>query len=566
MKIIEWFLPEEAFSSDEELIRGRLLVVICFVMSFLSLVTVVFRWWLHRKLLGPMWVGVGCVVMFGLVPFLYRRTHRRRVGWIPSGFLFVALLGLSYKSYGLYNVAMPVVLVLPILSVFTMDACFARLMSILSVLAMLVFAVSHAFGGYEPAPVGLVHGHYILRAFIYIAGVVFLAVLVSFYEFMFYRTKSNLLLSEERYVLALQGARDGIYDWDLAGGKSYLSPRFQELLGFAKGELDGREPFSSELFDPKEVGRIKSALETCLREHGPFDLECRMKTASGSLEWFHVRGGLHILDDKPVRMVGSIRDISERKQLEQMQEEFISNMSHEFRTPLTSIMGSLKLLEKDVVFSASQRRSLLQIAGRNSERLLTLVNDLLDLQKLQVGLVPLSCTWVDVEELAKESIDLHLSLGAKRGILLDLECEEALAPIWADPGRLHQVLSNLLANAIKHSPEQSNVTVRVRRSTNGAVLEVEDRGPGIPEAFQTHLFERFARWDEANQPQGTGLGLAISKRITEAHGGRISFETVPHERTCFTVELPMRKPQEDGDMDWLGAEEEGGASGVSVEC
>jgi signal transduction histidine kinase len=98
------------------------------------------------------------------------------------------------------------------------------------------------------------------------------------------------------------------------------------------------------------------------------------------------------------------------------------------------------------------------------------------------------------------------------------------------------------------------------------VLEVEDRGPGIPEAFQTHLFERFARWDEANQPQGTGLGLAISKRITEAHGGRISFETVPHERTCFTVELPMRKPQEDGDMDWLGAEEEGGASGVSVEC
>ena len=239
-----------------------------------------------------------------------------------------------------------------------------------------------------------------------------------------------------------------------------------------------------------------------------------------------------------------LRDITERKRVDRLKMEFLSVVSHELRTPLTSISGSLALMAAGVTGQLPQQAgTMIEIAHRNSARLVRLINDLLDLQKIESGTMPLHTEPVEVLPLLEQVLEANYAYGSRYGVAFELEANgsarDALR-VLADADRLMQVVTNLLSNAAKFSPSGSTVRVEVSRYDGQVRVSVRDEGPGIPEEYQALIFEKFAQVDASSsrQKEGTGLGLSISKAIVEMHGGRIGFETEVGRGTTFYFDLP----------------------------
>ena len=238
-----------------------------------------------------------------------------------------------------------------------------------------------------------------------------------------------------------------------------------------------------------------------------------------------------------------LHDISERKRVEQMKNEFISTVSHELRTPLTSIQASLAMLADGMAGELPpDALRLVTIASQSSERLVRMVNDLLDIQKIEAGQMhfeTLAQPLLPVAERALAAMEGH-ARKAGVGLLGDWNADAAHIAASIDADRMEQVLTNLLSNAIKFTPAGKTVTLGLARAPGKVRLLVLDEGPGIAPEFQQRVFQRFAQADGADSRTrgGTGLGLAISKAIIEEHGGTIGFTTAPGRGTRFVVELP----------------------------
>ncbi|WP_207477997.1 ATP-binding protein [Arenibaculum pallidiluteum] len=242
------------------------------------------------------------------------------------------------------------------------------------------------------------------------------------------------------------------------------------------------------------------------------------------------------------RFVGVMRDITQRRAAERAKSEFVSTVSHELRTPLTSIAGSLGLLVGGAVGPVPDKAmNLLGIARKNSERLVRLINDILDIEKIDSGKLEFKFQPVDLVELARQAVEQDRPFAEGLGVTLDLAPGPDRLMVNADPARIGQVIANLVSNAAKFSPQGGTVTVAVAHRAGSARLSVEDRGPGIPEAFRSRIFQRFAQADSSDTRRtgGTGLGLSISRGIVERHGGRLGFETETGRGTVFHVDLPL---------------------------
>jgi PAS domain S-box-containing protein len=238
--------------------------------------------------------------------------------------------------------------------------------------------------------------------------------------------------------------------------------------------------------------------------------------------------------------VAVVRDISERRRMDEMKTEFISTVSHELRTPLTSISGSLGLVLGGVAGPLSDKlRRLIEIAHNNSKRLIGLINDILDIEKIVSGKISFDLRPVEIRALAERSIEETRAFAEAHGVTLRL-IEGPALQVRGDADRLIQVVTNLLSNAAKFSPEGSSVDVEVAQADGAAVLSVRDRGPGIPEEFRSRIFSRFAQADASDRREkgGTGLGLAIVKEIVDRHGGSVWYATVAGQGTTFFVSLP----------------------------
>ena len=236
---------------------------------------------------------------------------------------------------------------------------------------------------------------------------------------------------------------------------------------------------------------------------------------------------------------GLIAEQNERLvEADRLKDEFVALISHDLRTPLTSILGYLELTLEDEALSSSQR-TYLEVVERNAQRLLRLVSDLLFVARLEAGQLELHESELDLAAVVEQSVHEAEPRAASGGITL--KCDTQPVPgVTADRGRMFQLLDNLVSNAIKFTPPGGEVRVSVG-AANGAVrLEVADTGIGIPAAEQKRLFERFFRASTADerQIQGTGLGLYIARAIVEAHGGEISFESEAGRGTAFRIEIP----------------------------
>ena len=225
-----------------------------------------------------------------------------------------------------------------------------------------------------------------------------------------------------------------------------------------------------------------------------------------------------------------------------MKNEFISTVSHELRTPITSIQGSLGLIANGIMGPLPvQAKPLVDIAYKNCQRLVTLINDILDMEKIAAGKMRALFKPVEIGSLVEQAIEANRAFGAQYNVSFELRNAATGIHVNADSDRLIQVVTNLLSNAAKFSPRGGTVDVAVSARDGWVRVSVADHGPGIPEEFRKRIFQKFSQADSSDMRQkgGTGLGLAICKIILEKHGGRISFESEIGKGTTFLFELPI---------------------------
>jgi signal transduction histidine kinase len=242
-------------------------------------------------------------------------------------------------------------------------------------------------------------------------------------------------------------------------------------------------------------------------------------------------------------LLRALRYAGERKRLERLKDEFVSTVSHELRTPLTSIAGSLGLLMGKAAGTLPKSAGrLLEIAHTNSVRLVRLVNDILDIEKLGSGHVVFDVGKIQVRPLVEQTVEAIRGYAEGHRVKVRIEAAANVDDIRADSDRLAQVVTNLLSNAIKFSPPDGEVVIAVEKEAevNVVRITVRDQGPGIPVDFKSRIFERFAQADATNRRKGgTGLGLSIARQIMDRLGGKIGFADAPGGGAIFHVELPI---------------------------
>jgi signal transduction histidine kinase len=228
--------------------------------------------------------------------------------------------------------------------------------------------------------------------------------------------------------------------------------------------------------------------------------------------------------------------------LDHMKDDFISSVTHELRTPLTSIRALAELMLDAPDMEADQREEFLRILVSESERLSRMVNQVLDLAKIDSGHAEWHTADVDMRGLVADAVRKTSELFRERGAAVELRLPPRVPSIRADPDRLTQVMLNLLSNAAKFVPDEDGRVEVVLREDDGALLvEVRDNGPGVPDEERAAVFEKFRQGgDSLTRPPGTGLGLPISRRIVDHIGGRMWVESAPGGGACFAFRLPLR--------------------------
>ena len=349
-------------------------------------------------------------------------------------------------------------------------------------------------------------------------------------------------LTRQQEIL-LNSVADGIFGVDARGMVSFANPAAGRLLGAAPSSLTGKQ--------------VHDVLHGYAGPDHQCGEDCSIRRASGHHMAVAGEDNIYRVDGSffpaeyvltPILDVGrfsgsvlSFRDISQRYALDRLKDEFISTVSHELRTPLTSIRGALGLLSSGILGNLSDKASnLLRIALSNSDRLVRLINDILDLERIQSGREPLAFRNVQLADLVRQAIDGMAPVADAAGVRLLHDTTQV--EIAADPDRLLQVLTNLLSNAVKFSPPNSTVSVMIRPGSTGVTLSVIDHGRGIPADKLEAIFGRFQQVDatDSRQKGGSGLGLAICRTIVLQHSGRIWAERNPLRGSTFRVFLPYQ--------------------------
>ncbi|MGI5308956.1 sensor histidine kinase [Rheinheimera sp. WS51] len=297
-------------------------------------------------------------------------------------------------------------------------------------------------------------------------------------------------------------------------------------------------------FKYKQVQWVKSQLTEAIdaKAKSQLVLETRVAERTHSLQESSMTLSLRSKQLEKSLTALAIKN-EELKRLDKLKDEFIATVSHELRTPLTAIRGSIGLIAQEVIKPNSVAyKNLVNTAQDSSERLAKLINDLLDLQKFAAGTFSLDCTKFDLYELAKQSIYTLQPYAARYAVKLIFNTlNDKPIFVYADNFRIQQVMDNLVSNAIKFSPEQSEVRVDLLITADKVTFKVTDFGIGIPNKFKANLFQNFYQVDSSNSraKEGTGLGLAICKKIIENHQGEIGFESESDQGSQFWFKLPL---------------------------
>ena len=354
--------------------------------------------------------------------------------------------------------------------------------------------------------------------------------------------------SEERFRIIAVNSIDIITVSDERGAWVYLSPSVTEMFGWSPGELIGRS--GVEYVHPDDAALYSTGIELLRKGREMLAGSFRMRHRDGRYVWVETisrplrgsgRGG-------SFGWVSNTRDISARKRVEQIQNEFIATINHELRTPLTAMLGSIGLAASGKFGNPDPALArLLEMARTNGDRLAQLINDILDFEKASSGKMRFDLRPCVVDDLIDRCITASRYYAERLGVVIEARQRAPGSLIRVDDGRFHQIMANLLSNAAKFSRSGGRVEVDVNARDGRCRISVIDHGCGIPLAFRSKLFERFSQADtsDGRSRGGTGLGMAIAKHLTEQMSGRISFESEENVGTTFHLEFPLAKSDAD---------------------
>lgn len=353
----------------------------------------------------------------------------------------------------------------------------------------------------------------------------------------------KLKKSEEKFRSFVETTQDWVWETDATFKYVYASPSVEKILGFAPHEIIGKEMFFFLAEEDRE--KVKKEMQACIMEKRNWMGRVNSWLHSNHSTRFLESNGSIMLDEKGVVIGfrGTERDITERIHTEQARREFLSIISHELKTPLTSIHGALNLLIAGKERTAEKTKELLSLSLRNAERLERLIAETLDLEKIRLGKLELHPQPVSLAETIHEAIRVSSPMAESSRVVLE---EGTMLPeikVNGDPERIVQVLLNLLSNAIKFSPSEGKVIVSMEKIGEQVRVKVTDQGKGIPEEFKSKIFSQFSQGNNQTERAagGTGLGLNICKGIIEQMKGNISFISAKGQETTFYFELPELK-------------------------
>jgi PAS domain S-box-containing protein len=356
------------------------------------------------------------------------------------------------------------------------------------------------------------------------------------------RAEESLRESKEQSRLIIETAADALVGMDDRGFIIAWNRQAEIAFGWPRSEAIGRK-MSETIIPPQYREAHTKGLERFLATgEGPV-LHKRIEITALHRDGRQFPVELTVW---PVKMGESyafnafVRDITERKEVDRLKSEFVSVVSHELRTPLTSIVGSLGLISGGVAGELpAQAKTLIDIAHKNSERLVRLINDILDVEKIESGKMVFNIKPMELMPLIEQSVEANKGYGERYKVRFVLKDALPGVKVAADSDRLIQVVTNLLSNAAKFSPPGGTVDVSVSQHKGSIRVSVTDHGPGIPEEFRSRIFQKFAQADSSDSRQkgGTGLGLSICKAIVEKLGGKIGFETEMGVGTTFYFDL-----------------------------
>ncbi len=294
---------------------------------------------------------------------------------------------------------------------------------------------------------------------------------------------------------------------------------------------------------PDDIEQIQQTILDSAKTLLPWRHEYRVIDPDGSIRWLSGNAKPEREADGSVLWHGMITDITQKKADEKLKEEFVATVSHELRTPLTAINGALKIILNGAIeHDPVKLKQLLKIAASNTDRLLELINDILDIEKLSKQEFSLQKEWTDLHQLIQECIEQNQSYAQQYHVSLKC-CNNDAVQAYLDVGRFKQVLTNLISNACKYSKAGGVVELDYAQTDDGLTVSVKDYGEGIPEAFIASLFDKFTQADSSTTRRvgGTGLGLSIVKSIVEHHGGKILVNTKEGQGSCFIIRLPVQE-------------------------
>jgi signal transduction histidine kinase len=359
------------------------------------------------------------------------------------------------------------------------------------------------------------------------------------------RLMEALQNSKERFRIAAECASDIVYDWNLMTDRvEYFGSAFNRARTRAAILPATRKEYWDSVH-PEDRDRVGKILGDHLEKGTPFSVDYRILDENGSYIIITDRAtAIRNPQGVPVRLIGAVSNITERKQAEQMKSDFVSFVTHQLRTPLSGLKWMLELV-MDSMDSPEDMRSFVQDAQTSNERLIGLVNDLLDLSRLEHGKLQINLQDIDLEDLTWGVIEELRPLMLEKKQSLDFHAAENLPLPLADSQLLRQVILNLASNAMKYTPEGGEMKIHLHKDEAFVHWEIQDTGIGIPRAALGMLFEKFYRAGNARgiETEGTGLGLYLVRLIVEKLGGSVGCESEEGIGSTFKFSLPLKRPE-----------------------
>jgi len=343
--------------------------------------------------------------------------------------------------------------------------------------------------------------------------------------------------SEKRLNMSLQYSRMAVFDMDTLDGNLTYSEGLREILGLAENEIRLDRGTLLDCFIPDDKVELEGLL-TALSSNSSLEFTGRVNTPNGELKWVHLQGRLDDLGISP-RLLATAQDITKEKKAERYKDDFISIASHELRTPMTILSGTLQLLERNKPAELPRVSGLIGQANKSMRKINTLIEDLLHASKMSEGQLHLHKTAFNISRAVEECC---ADIDTKGFHKIIFEGDNNLE-LFADPERIQQVLINFVGNAIKYAPDQENIKIKAVEDVIS--ISVSDSGPGIDADKVGHLFDRYYRVDsDGSQYSGIGLGLYISAEIIKKHGGKIGVSSELGKGSEFWFSLPKTLPEE----------------------